>query len=247
MAADLIHRKVAVIATSGGTAPALAAKSATVTIPIVFVTGADPVRQGLVDSLNRPGGNLTGASSLSSEVAPKRLELLHEIIPQATKFAVVVNPGNPNTKILVQDIQAAAHKLGVKLEVLSASNANEIDQTFENVTRLGANGLVVGVDGFFISRSRQLGTLALRHAVPTVFQFRQFAAAGGLMSYGNDFTETYRQAGIYTGRVLRGEKPADLPVQQVTKIELIINLKTAKALGLTIPITLLGRADEVIE
>ena len=247
LAADLASRQVSVIAAPGSTPAALAAKAASTTIPIVFFTGANPVQVGLVASLNRPGGNLTGVTSLNVEVGPKRLELLHELIPTATVVGLLVNPINPNAETLSRDVQAAALTLGQQIHVLRASTDRELETAFATLGDLRANGLVIGADGFFVSRSEQLATLAVRHKLPTIFQFRQFAAAGGLMSYGGSFTEQYRGVGIYTGRILKGERPADLPVVQATKVELIINLKTAKALGLTFPVTLLGRADEVIE
>jgi putative ABC transport system substrate-binding protein len=247
LAADLVRRQAAVITTTGGIPPALAAKAATTTIPIVFTVGSDPIAIGLVASLNRPGGNLTGVSILNLEVAPKRLELLHELVPAATTFALLVNPANPNAETESTELQAAARTLGLQLKVLRASTEREIDGAFATLVDLRAGGLVIGPDTLFVSRVAQLSALALRHAVPTVFQYREFAAAGGLMSYGGDSTEVFRIAGSYTGRILKGEKPADLPVQRLTKVELIINLNTARVLGLTVPLTLLGRADEVIE
>jgi putative ABC transport system substrate-binding protein len=247
LAADLVRRQVAVIAASGGPPAALAAKGATTTIPIVFNMGADPIALGLVDSLNRPGGNLTGVSSLNVEIGPKRLELLHELAPTATDIAMLVNPTNPNAGAYSTALKTAASTLGVQLQVLHASTERDFDMVFATLVQLKVGALVIGTDGFFITRSAQLGALTVRHAMPTIFVFREFAAAGGLMSYGGSLADEYRQVGIYTGRILKGEKPADLPVQQATKVELIINLKTAKALGITVPITLLGRADEVIE
>jgi putative ABC transport system substrate-binding protein len=246
MAADLVRRQVGVIAAFGGTAGVLAAKAATTTIPIVFTTGGDPVELGLVSSLNRPGGNLTGVTALNV-VWPKRLELLHELVPMERIIALLVNPTNPNAETLSRDVQAAALILGLQIHVLHASTERDFDTAFATLVQLGAGGLVIAADGFFIGRSEQLAAQALRHAVPTIFAYREFAAAGGLMSYGGSITDDHRLAGVYTGRILKGEKPADLPVQQTTKVELIINMKAAKAFGLTLPITLLGRADEVIE
>jgi len=246
LAADLVRRQVTVIATSGN-ASALAAKTATATIPIVFLTGADPVQAGLVASLSRPGGNLTGVTSLGVELGPKRLELLHELVPAATTIAILVNPANRSAEIQVRDIQAAARTLGLELHIVQASTEREIDAAFAALTRLRAGALVISPEAFFNSRSEQLAALTVRHAVPAIYTYREFAAAGGLMSYGGSITDSYRQAGVYMGRILKGEKPADLPVQQSAKVELIINMKTAKALGLTVPFALLGRADEVIE
>jgi putative ABC transport system substrate-binding protein len=247
LAADLVRRKVNVIAAAGGNASALAAKAATATIPIVFSVGIDPVEFGLVAGLNRPGGNLTGVTSLNLEVGPKRLELLHELIPTAASIALLVNPTNPNAETLTRDLQAAARTLGPQLHVLHASTERDFDTVFASLARLRADGLVIGGDPIFNSRSGQLAALSLRHAVPAIYQYREFAAAGGLMSYGGSDTEASRLAGVYIGRILKGEKPGDLPVQQSTKVELIINLTTAKALGFTVPLALLTRADEVIE
>ena len=246
LVADLIQRQVSVIAALT-TPAAVAAKAATSTIPIVFTTVSDPVQIGLVASLSRPGGNSTGATYLNVEVGPKLLELLHEVLPTATTLAALGNPTNPNAGMVSGSLHAAAHKLGLELHVLNASNDRDIDTAFEDLVRLRAAGLVIVTDAFINTRGEQIAALALRHRVPALFQTRALAVAGGLMSYGGSAFGAYRQAGIYTGRVLKGEKPADLPVQQTTKVELVINLQTAKALGLTIPLPLLGRADEVIE
>jgi putative ABC transport system substrate-binding protein len=244
MAADLVRRQVAVVAAAGNVS-ALAAKGVNSTVPIVFLSGDDPIKTGLVASLNRPGGNLTGVSPLSAEVAPKRLELLHEIVPTARIIAVLLNPSNPNS--VSRDLQAAASTLGVQFHLLHASNERDFDNAFANLLQGQAGALVIGSDPLFISQIPQLAALTVRHAVPAIYQYREFAAAGGLMSYGGSNTESYHLVGVYTGRILKGEKPADLPVQQVTKVELVINLKTAKTLGLTVPLSLLSRADEVIE
>ena len=246
LAADFVRRQVTVIA-SGGNAAVLAAKAATSTIPIVFYAGGDPVALGLVASLNRPGGNATGVISLNDELVPKRLELVHGLVPAATIIAALVNPTNPGAESESRALQAAARTLAVQLQVLSARSEHEIEVAFESLAQLRAGALMIASDAFFNARSEQLAALAVRHAIPTVFQDRAFVAAGGLMSYGGSTADAYRLAGVYTGRILKGEKPADLPVQQVTRIELVINLKAAKALGLTFPLTLLGRADEVIE
>ena len=246
MAAELVRRQVDVLVAIT-TPSAFAAKAATTAIPIVFEMGTDPVAAGLIASLSRPGSNLTGVSLLNVELGAKRLEVLHELVPSATVLAALLNPTNPNAETLSRELQAAADTLGVQLNILGASTEGDFDPVFAILPRLRAGGLMIGSDPFFNSRSGQLAELAMRHAVPTIYQYRTFAAAGGLISYGGSFTEPFRQTGIYAGRVLKGEKPADLPVQQSAKVELIINLKTAKALGLTVPLSLLGRADEVIE
>jgi putative ABC transport system substrate-binding protein len=247
LAADLARRQVAVIV-APTTPSVLAAKVAAETIPIVFFVAGDPVDLGLVATLNRPGGHLTGATTLTLEVAPKWLQLLHEMVPNATSLALLINPTSPNlAETQSRDLQAAARSRGLQLHVLKASSDRDFETAFESVSRLGASGLVISSDSFFFSRSDQLAKLAARHAVPTIFGFREFVAAGGLMSYGGSLAESFRWVGIYTGRILKGEKPADLPVQQSTKIELFINLKTAQALGLDVPPALLTRADEVIE
>jgi putative tryptophan/tyrosine transport system substrate-binding protein len=247
LAADLVRRQVDVIAAFGGTASALPAKAATSSIPIVFSVAVDPVEFGLVDSLNRPGGNITGVTLLSVVLGPKLLELLHELVPAATVMALIVNPTSPLAETLIGDAQAAARTLGLKLHVLYASSERDFDSVFETLIQLRAGALVIGADAFFTNHSEQLAALALRHAMPAIYATREFAEAGGLMSYGPSIADSWRLMGVYTGRILNGEKPADLPVQQVTKVELIINLKIAKALGLTFPPTLLARADEVIE
>ena len=246
LAADLVRRHVAVIAANG--LAAQAAKAATATIPIVFTAGYDPVEVGLVASMSRPGGNITGVSILDVELGPKRLELLHSLIPTATIIAVLVNPADPaRAETITRNMQAAARDLKLQLHVLHASTDRDFDAVFASLVQLRAGGLVIGGDPFFNSRSEQLGTLTLRRAVPTIYQFRAFAAAGGLVSYGANLEDSYRLTGVYTGRVLRGEKPGDLPIQRATKVELVINQKTAKALGMTIPQSLLVRADEVIQ
>ncbi|MGZ5127340.1 MAG: ABC transporter substrate-binding protein [Burkholderiales bacterium] len=244
MAADLVHRQVAVIAATS-TPAALAAKAATTTIPIVFETGNDPVRLGLVTSLARPASNVTGVTQLNVVVAPKRLESLHELIPSAASLALLVNPANTTTD--TKELQEAARTLRLELHVLNASTERDLDGVFAKLVQLRAGGLVIAPDPLFVSQSNQLAALTVRHAVPAVFETREFAAAGGLMSYGVSHTDSYRLAGVYTGRVLKGEKPANLPVQQSTKVELFLNLKTAKTLGLNVPNTLIGRADEVFE
>ena len=244
---EMVRRRVSVIAATGGVPSALAAKAATTTIPVVFTTSFDPEQLGLVASLSRPGGNVTGVTALSVEVGPKQLESLHELIPTQTVMAALVNPTNPGAEPELKLFLAASRTLGVHLHVLNASTDRDIDMAFTALLRLRAGGLVIVPDSFFISRIKQVAALTVRHSVPAIYGYREFAVAGGLMSYGGSLTDTYRTAGIYTGRILKGEMPANLPVQQVTKVELIINLKTARALGLTVPLSLLGRADEVIE
>jgi putative ABC transport system substrate-binding protein len=244
MAAELVRRQVALIVAN---APGVMAVKATTTIPIVFTAAIDPVKIGLVASLSRPGGNVTGVTTTASEVTPKRLELAHQLVPMATIIAVLVNPTYPNAETELRDLQAAARILGVQLHVLHASAERDFDTVFPTLVQLRAGALVIGNDAFFFSRSERLAALALRHAVPAIFQEAEFVAAGGLMSYGGSTLDIYRIAGTYTGRILKGERPADLPVQQATRFELVINLKTAKALGLTIPETLLATADEVIQ
>jgi putative tryptophan/tyrosine transport system substrate-binding protein len=247
MAADLAHRQVAVIA-AFRTPAALAAKAATTTVPIVFEVASDPVKLGFVASLNRPGGNITGVTQLGEEVLPKRLQLLHELLPAARVMALLVNPDDP----VLAEPQArvalsAAKTFGLALHVLGASTEREFDAVFAKLIELRADGLVIGGDALFTGHNDQLAALTVHHAVPAIYQRREFAAAGGLMGYGSNLADTHRLAGLYTGRILKGEKPAGLPVQQAAKVELYLNLKTAKALGLTVPITLLGRADEVFE
>jgi putative ABC transport system substrate-binding protein len=246
LAADLVQRQVAVIAANGRAAQA--AKAATATIPIVFTAGFDPVAVGLVGSLNRPGGNVTGVAILDVELGPKRLELLHDLVPTATVIAALVNPTDPaRAEITSRELQAAARTLGLQFHVLKASTDQELDAVFGRLVELRAGGLVIGGEPFFNSRSERLGALTVRYAVPAIYQLRTFAAAGGLVSYGSNLTDSYHLTGAYVGRILKGEKPADLPVQQATKVEMIINLKTAKMLGVTVPLSLLGRADEIIE
>jgi ABC-type uncharacterized transport system substrate-binding protein len=247
MATDLVHRQVAVIA-AATTPGALAAKAATTTIPIVFETAANPVELGLVASLNRPGANVTGVTQTNAETTPKRLELLHELLPVVRIMALLVNPTDPGLAVTETNAALAAAKtLGLELHVLNAISESDFDGVFAKLTQLRAGGLVIGADVLFTSHIEKVAALTVRHAVPAAYQWREFAAAGGLISYGSDVTDAYRLAGIYTGRILNGDKPADLPVQQATKVEMYINLKTAKVLGITVPNTLIGRADEVIE
>jgi putative ABC transport system substrate-binding protein len=250
LADDLVRRRVNVIATGSATLAVVAAKAATTTIPIVFLTGADPVKERFVASLSRPGGNLTGVTTLNVEIAPKRLEVLRELLPTTTIMAVLVNPINYQAVVESQlrDAQTAAYTLGLQtIHVLEASTERDLDSAFSTLIQLRVGGLVISPDTFFSGKSAELAALASRHAVPTISPYREFAAAGGLMSYGGSLTDLYRLVGVYTGRILKGEQPADLPVQQLTKVELAINVKTARALGLEVPPMLLARADEVIE
>jgi ABC-type uncharacterized transport system substrate-binding protein len=248
LATELVRRQVAVIATSGGAAPAFAAKAATATIPIVFLTAEDPVRRGLVASLARPGGNLTGINFLNLEVASKQLELLRELVPGATRVAVLVNPAHAmNAEITLRDVEVAARTMRLQIQVLNASTSREIDAAFATFVRERPDALFVGGDPFFNSRRLQLSLLAMRHAVPATYSGREYAEVGGLMSYGSDITDAYRQMGVYAGRILKSTKPADLPVAQASKFELVINAQTARMLDLTVPPMLLARADEVIE
>jgi ABC-type uncharacterized transport system substrate-binding protein len=247
MAADLVSRKVSVIAAPASTPAALAAKAATTTIPIVFGIGGDPVQAGLVANLNRPGGNVTGYSSMNAELAAKQVGLLHELLPAASRFAVLVNPANLSNELVTRDVQTGAAALGVQIEVLSASTNRDITTAFTTLLQKRAGALLVSPDPLFVSRHTQFVTLAARHAVPTINFDRAFAEAGGLMSYGTSLTDHFRQVGIYAGRILKGDKPGELPVARPTKFEFVINLQTAQVLGLDVPPTLLARADEVIE
>jgi putative ABC transport system substrate-binding protein len=248
LAVELARRQVRVIVAGGGTPSALAAKAATATIPILFGVAVDPVERGLVASLNRPGGNLTGVTNMNIEIAPKRVELLRELLPSATLITVLVNPTNPAIgEVFVRELEGAARTLGLNLHVLHASTERDFDTVFATLVQLRADALVISPDQFLYSRVAQLAQLTLLHRIPAISQLRQFAAVGGLASYGSSETEYYRPIGVYAGRILNGEKPADLPVQRTSKVELIINLKTARTLGLTIPLPLVGRADEVIE
>jgi putative ABC transport system substrate-binding protein len=247
LVAELVHHQVTVIA-AAGTPAALAAKAETTAIPIVFESAADPLRLGLVASLGHPGGNVTGVTNLNAVVSQKRLELLHELLPAARVMALLVNPTSPTlTEIETNGSLSAAHNLGVELNVLNASSERDIEGAFAKLAQFGANGLVIGVDALFTSQRKLLGALAARYKIPAVYENRDFVVAGGLLSYGGIITDSYRLSGVYVARILKGEKPADLPVQQATKVELYINLKSAKALGITVPLTLSGRADEVIE
>ena len=245
--ADLVHRQAAAIFV-GGTPAALAAKAVATTIPVVFETSADPIQLGLIASLDRPGGNMTGAIQLNVEVAPKRLEMLRELLPAARVIALLINPADSVlSEAQMGEVLAAARAFGVELPVLKASSQHEFDAVFLNLRQLHAEGLVIAAGGLFTTYAEQLAKLAIRHAMPAIYKGREFAAAGGLLSYGSDLAESYRLAGIQAGRILKGDKPADLPVQQATKIELYVNLKTAKALGISVPLPLSGRADELFE
>ena len=246
LAADLVRRRVAVIVANGVTV-ALAAKAATTTIPIVFAAGGDPVAMGLVSTLNRPDGNLTGIAVLESELVPKRLQLLHELMPNVDVLGVLADPAAVPTQSIITDLKAAARTLGLQLAVVNARTDSDLETAFASFSQQRVGAVLVGNSTFYTRRTEQLAALAARHALPAIYAFREFVLAGGLMSYGSSFGYQMHQAGIYTGRILKGDKPADLPVQQVVKVELIINLKTAKALGLTIPETLLATADEVIQ
>jgi putative tryptophan/tyrosine transport system substrate-binding protein len=248
LAAELVRRQVAVIVTPGSTAATLAAKAATPTIPIVFLSAVDPVKTGLVASLNRPGGNVTGVSDIGVELAAKRLGLLHELLPGAARFALLVNPDNPGiTEAFVTEAQTAASAIGRQIEVVTASTNGDIDRAFATLVNKRADAFLVSTDALFVTRRVQLVTLAARHAVPAMYFRREFAEAGGLMSYGSNLADQFRQNGIYAGRILKGEKPAEMPVQLPTKFEFVVNLQTAKVLGIDVPATLLARADEVIE
>jgi putative tryptophan/tyrosine transport system substrate-binding protein len=246
-AADLVRRRVDVIAAPGTPPGTVAAKGATTSIPIVFFLGGDPVASGFVASLNHPGGNLTGVTTLGADLGPKRLEPLHELVPTATLFGALINPAGSNADVFIKNAQAGARTLGLGLEVVHVSTDGDLDSVFETLVRRRAGGLVIAPDQFLYARSGQIAARAARHGLPTIFQYRESAKAGGVMSYGGNAMDAFRLVGVYTGRILNGEKPSDLPVHQSTKVELVINLKAATALGLEVPPTLLARADEVIE
>jgi putative ABC transport system substrate-binding protein len=247
LAADLVRRRVSVIAATGGSPAAVAAKAATATIPIVFQTGVDPVEIGLVESLSKPGGNVTGATMIADQLGPKRLEILREIVPDAKLIGAIFNPASPSSSRLNNELMATARLLGLQVHVVHVRSDQEFEAAFAELKKAGVGALIMVANPLFNGQSEKLAELTMRHKVPSIYQFREFAAAGGLMSYGGSITDAYHQAGAYTGRILNGDKPANLPVQQSTKVEFFINLKTARALGLTIPLPLLGRADEVIE
>ncbi len=245
LAADLVHRQVAVIVAN--TPAAMVASAVTTTIPIVFSSAIDPVKAGLVASLNRPGGNITGVANFDDVLGAKRLELLRELVPKAEMIGLLINPNNPNAETIASRLQEAARTLGQQIRILNASTEGEVDAAFATLGELRIGAILVASDPFFVSRRDQIVALAARQALPAIYQFREFPVGGGLMSYGASLADAYRQLGVYTGKILKGAKPAELPFQQVVKVEMIINLKTAKALGLTVPLSLLGRADEVIE
>jgi putative tryptophan/tyrosine transport system substrate-binding protein len=247
LAAELVRRHVNVLVAADSLVTAQAAKTATAAIPIVFGIGTDPVESGLVASFNRPGGNLTGAARLSSELEPKRLQLLHEVVPTARTIALLINPNNPGAESLAKAMQTAAGALGLSLLVLRASTNPDLDAAFARMVRLGTEGIVISPDSFFVQQSPRLAALAVEHSIPAMFQYREFTAAGGLISFAGSRTESYRLIGLYAGRILKGEKPGDLPVQQPTTVELFINLKTARALGISVPLSVMARANEVIE
>jgi putative tryptophan/tyrosine transport system substrate-binding protein len=247
LASELVSRHVALIAATGDAVSALAAKGASATIPIVFVIGGDPVRFDLVESINRPGGNITGVSLISSALGAKRLGLMYDLVPNAAVVGLLINPDNPNAEPERKDVQEAAQTIGQKLHVVTAKNESELGPAFASLIEQRVGGLLVATDPFLLSQREQLVALSARHMIPTMYQFREFATAGGLLSYGTNITGAYRQAGLYSGQILKGDKPADLPIFQQTKLELVINLKTAKALGLRVPTTLLVFADELIE
>src|SRR3954454_21012223 len=247
LAADLVNRQVSVIATGGGTVSALAAKASTTTIPVVFISDSDPVKLGLVASINRPGGNVTGIHQLTAGLEAKRFELLHELVPAATRIAVLLNPNYSDFEAQIGEVQEAARSLGLQAHILKASDERDFDAAFSTVKDQRAGGLLVASDPFFFSRRSQIVALAAHHAVPAIYQFKEFADVGGLMSYGTRITDSYRQVGVYSGQILKGTKPTELPVVQSSKFEFVINLKTAKSVGVTISWGLLVQADEVIE